>query len=74
MPHRKAIEEYCARENIARFMERLASSTDEQEIKTLRELLDEEQRRLARLMVYADPAITGQASDAPVRVADRTTK
>jgi succinate dehydrogenase flavin-adding protein (antitoxin of CptAB toxin-antitoxin module) len=74
MSYRKTIEEYCARENIARFMERLASSTDEQEIKTLRELLDEEQRRLAQLMADDNPAIDGQASDALVRVADRTIK
>jgi succinate dehydrogenase flavin-adding protein (antitoxin of CptAB toxin-antitoxin module) len=56
MPNRKAIELYCAHENIARFAEQLASSTDTQQIEILHHLLDEEQQRLERLMAGASQA------------------
>lgn len=74
MSSREAIERYCARENIARFTEQLAGSTDEQQIETLHQLLDEEQRRLERLIADPNPASAEPHSDPAAGNDDRTAK
>jgi hypothetical protein len=43
------VERFIARENIRRFKAQLAACTDDEQAATLRELLSQEEARLARL-------------------------
>ena len=63
---RRAMQRFIARENIKRFREMLADTTDEQKRETLSQLLSDEEARLARLDGESKPAPEPASSEGSV--------